>query len=155
MSGELPFCASVRVRTAPHFTVVPLPLVLLPSSDSLVSWPPSMIPSPSPCSYASSPRPLPHGSLLHAVYMYIHTSLPILSFTSTLLPVHTSFLLHYTPLPIPLLPCCPLQHQSALCILVVATLSHIGHMTGSTCLLAPSMGSLDLFSLDSPLLGEY
>ena len=76
MSGELPFCASVRVRTAPHFTVVPLPLVLLPSSDSLVSWPPSMLPSPSPCSYASSPRPLPHGSLLHAVHMYIHTYHP-------------------------------------------------------------------------------
>ena len=75
MSGELPFCASVRVRTAPHFTVVPLPLVLLPSSDSLVSWPPSMIPSPSPCSYASSPRPLVHiPSCMLYICTYIHTT---------------------------------------------------------------------------------
>ena len=73
MSGELPFCASVRVRTAPHFTVVPLPLVLLPSSDSLVSWPPSSFPGPSLCSYASSPRPLVHvPSCMLYICTYIH-----------------------------------------------------------------------------------
>ena len=150
MSGELPFCAPVRPRPAPHLTVVPLPLVLLPSSDSLVPQSHSMLPGPSSHSPASSPRPLPHGSLLHAVYMYIHTYLPILSFTSTLLLAHTHLLLHYIPLPTSLLPCCPPQHQSALCILVVATHSHIGHMIGSTCLAGTWHGLLRLVLFGFP-----
>ena len=123
----------------------PPPLVGLPCllASLLVPWSLLML----LCLVPSAPRPC---SLLHAVYMYIHTSLPILSFTSTLLPVHTSFLLHYTPLPIPLLPCCPLQHQSALCILVVATHSHIGHMIGSTCLAGTWHGLLRLVLFGFP-----
>ena len=87
MSGELPFCASVRVRTAPHFTVVPLPLVLLPSSDSLVSWPPSFVPWSLLMFHASSPRPLVH---VPSCMIPVH-SVPLCTY------IPTPFLLIHTP----------------------------------------------------------